>query len=42
MSEHVKICTAILPNGKQCGHIMEEFKTSDGSYHICAKCGNMR
>ena len=42
MSDFVKICTATLPNGKQCGHIMEEYKTNNGSYYICAKCGSMR
>jgi len=43
MSEPVMICTAILPNGKQCGHVMEKFETSKGGfYYICARCGNMR
>jgi len=42
MDEKVIICTAILPQGNQCGHIMRRYETGDGGfYFICEKCGNM-
>ena len=40
MSEIGKI---YLDNAKWCcGEIMEFYRTSDGSYHKCKKCGNVK